>query len=79
MIEKSMLINDKFKFDFDHMLCSLAFVKISTLKSRFISFLARSSMPSLLVKTPRKTTSSGLFKNSKNSSNKKDAKVDVIQ
>ena len=43
MIEKSILITDKFKFDFNHMLCSLAFIKISTSKSRFISFLVRSS------------------------------------
>ena len=49
MIEKSILINDKFKFDFDHMLFSLAIVRIST--SRFISFLARLSPERRIIDT----------------------------
>ena len=49
MIEKSILINDKFKFDFDHMLFSLAIVRISTY--RFISFLARLSPERRIIDT----------------------------
>lgn len=49
MIEKSILINDKFKFDFDHMLFSLAIVRIST--SRFISFLTGSSPERRIIDT----------------------------
>ena len=71
------------------MLCSLAFIKISTSKSRFISFLVRSS-PEKSSGVHKRTNSTDrnpeiqsyslqrYFLNSKNSSNKKDAQADVI-